>query len=289
MSDSGELVLVATPIGNVADLSPRAIETLSSADVICCEDTRHSGLLFARMGIERHRLISVHGHNEAERAREVVSLLSEGKRVALVTDAGMPAISDPGARIVAAAHEAGARVSVVPGASAAVSAVAVAGFSEPRWRFEGFVPRRPAERRARLAEIASSPVASVVYEAPKRVQQLISDLAELCGPDRQVVVCRELTKLHEEVWRGTLGEARDHWPASEARGEFAVVLDGLPTVAAQEPPADEALSELVEELVASGVTRRDAISQVAARLGVARRVVYAAGVRPPGGGGQGGL
>lgn len=266
-------MLVATPIGNVADLSPRAAHLLAQADVVCCEDTRHSGQLFARLGIRPQRLMSLHEHNESARGREIVGLIEAGLTVALVSDAGMPVISDPGARLVTLVHEAGLRVTAVPGPSAAVTAVALAGFGGDRFSFEGFVPKKGAERAARLAEIAASPVPSVIYEAPGRVEALLSDLARLCGDERAVTVGRELTKLHEEVWRGGIGEAVRKWPSEEARGEFVIVLEG-----ATEPqsvvPSPLELAEAVSRLTAAGSTRRDAVAEVAERSGISRRAVY---------------
>ncbi len=270
---AGRLVLVATPIGNVRDLSPRAADVLRSADVVCCEDTRHSGRLFSRLGITTKRLLSLHGHNEAQRTEEVLRLLEDGLTVALVTDAGTPAVSDPGARVVAAAHEAGAVVSIVPGPSAAVAAVAVAGLSAERWCFEGFLPRKGAERTARLAAIAAAPQAVVIYEAPGRVDALVADLASACGGDRLVAVCRELTKLHEQLWRGPLSLAAGLWPADSARGEFVLVLDAARAPAPAEVSPGE-LAAAVERLMASGLTRRDAVAEAAERAGIARREVY---------------
>ncbi|MGO9559657.1 MAG: 16S rRNA (cytidine(1402)-2'-O)-methyltransferase [Acidimicrobiales bacterium] len=287
MSERGELVLVATPIGNVGDLSPRAVEALSSADVVYCEDTRHSGQLFARLGIRPARLASLHEHNEAERVREVLALLDDGKKVALVTDAGTPTISDPGRRVVAAVHAAGGRVSPIPGPSACVAAMAVSGLGDGRWRFEGFLPRKGRERRARLAEVVAATVPSVIYEAPSRVEALLSELQGLCDEIRPVVVCRELTKLHEEVWSGPLGASPHRWPATTARGEFVIVLDGA-EVADRVVPSPTELAEAVAELVVAGSTRRDAVAEVADRVGIARREVYdavgpKAGGRPAGG------
>lgn len=271
----GELVLVATPIGNAGDLSPRAAETLGSADVVCCEDTRHTGRLLSRLGVTAQRLVSVHEHNEQARASAVVEWLAAGMTVALVTDAGLPGISDPGARIVAAAHAAGQKVSVVPGPSAAVAAVAVAGLRDGRFRFEGFLSRKAGERRTQLGEIVASPIAVVVYEAPSRVERLLGDLAEVCGGDRVIVVCRELTKLHEEVWHGPLTDAVGRWPSASAKGEFVIVIGGAPPPLAA--PVEEAdLAARVARLVAAGDSRRDAVDAVAVELGLARKVVYAA-------------
>ena len=266
-------MLVATPIGNVGDLSPRAVEALGSADVVYCEDTRHSGQLFARLGIRPARLASLHEHNEAERVREVLALLAEGQTVALVTDAGTPAISDPGSRLVAAVHEAGGRVSPVPGPSACIAAMGVSGLGDGRWRFEGFLPRKGRERRARLAEVVSATVPSVIYEAPSRVEALLSELETLCDEKRSVVVCRELTKLHEEVWRGAIGGSSQRWPAQSARGEFVIVLDGARLLDRVVQPKAE-LGEAVQGQVAAGSTRRDAVAEVALRAGISRREVY---------------
>lgn len=284
MSGGGELVLVATPIGNLSDLSPRAAEVLGRADVLCCEDTRHTGQLLSRLGIAHGRLVSLHGHNEAARAEWVAGLVAEGKTVCLVSDAGMPAISDPGARAVDAVRRAGGRVLAVPGPSAAVTAVALAGFAEGRFLFEGFLPRTGRARRERLAAIAAASHLTVCYEAPGRIGALLADLAAAAGGDRQVLVARELTKLHEESWRGSLAEAAARFAEERARGEFVLVVDAAP--AGGDGPVDPAaLGREVAELVAAGSTRRDAVDEVAARHGRSRREVYAAatGEGRPGG------
>lgn len=284
----GELVLVATPIGNISDVSARAVETLQRADVVCCEDTRHSGQLLARLGVRATRLLSLHEHNEQERVREVLSLLGEGKMVAVVTDAGMPAVSDPGTRVVAAAHQGGYRVSAVPGPSAAIVAVAVSGFGTGgRFCFEGFCPRKGRERHERIAEMAASKVPVVAYEAPGRVLALLGDLAAACGPQRLVTICRELTKLHEEVWRGTLEEALAHF-SDRVRGEFVIVLDATSPGERQVPTPAE-LREMVAGLVSGGQSRRDAVAETAERTGLARRQVYDALGREPTGPHTGGL
>jgi 16S rRNA (cytidine1402-2'-O)-methyltransferase len=279
----GELVLVSTPIGNLGDLSPRAAATLSAADVVCCEDTRHTGTMLKRLGITTRRMLSLHAHNEASRLPMLLEELISGHLVALVSDAGTPAVSDPGERLVAAAAEAGVRVSVIPGPSAVLAAIVVSGMGIGRWRFEGFLPRKGGERRVRLADVASSPCPSICYESPQRLAATLADLVQACGPERRVAVCRELTKLHEEVRRSTLAEAVSHFAVTVPRGEFVLVVDGQ---AADAPPLDvpssHDLAEAVSERVASGASRRDAVREVAGRLGVARSTVYEAAIRPAG-------
>ncbi|MDA8034797.1 MAG: 16S rRNA (cytidine(1402)-2'-O)-methyltransferase [Actinomycetota bacterium] len=271
---AGRLVLVATPIGNLGDLSPRAAETLAEADVVACEDTRHTGRLLQLAGIRARRLVSLHSHNEAARTGELVAALAGGATVAVVSDAGTPVVSDPGARLVRAAVEAGVTVSAVPGASAVLAAVVVSGLDTSRWRFDGFLPRKGAERRARLAEMAVSPVPTVCFEAPTRLSATLAELAEACGPGRRVAVARELTKLHEEVWRGSLGEAAAVAAGVAARGEHVVVVDGAPLAAG---PADGGeLAELVGRLRAAGLSARDTATAAATVLGVGHREAYAA-------------
>jgi 16S rRNA (cytidine1402-2'-O)-methyltransferase len=278
---TGELVVVSTPIGNLGDLSPRAAATLSQADIVCAEDTRHTGLALKRLGIDARRLLSLHAHNERDRIPGLISELLAGARVALVSDAGTPSVSDPGDALVAAAIDAGVRVTAVPGPSAVLAAVAVAGMGGERWAFEGFLPRKGRERRERLSLIARAPAPSVMFESPRRVVATLADLEEVCGPGRTVAVCRELTKLHEEVRRSSLAEAVEHFSTTEPRGEFVLVIAGRPSAeAAAERPAPDELRLEVESLVAAGSTRRDAIAEVAERSGVPKRQVYDAAVRP---------
>ena len=203
------LVLVATPIGNLEDLSPRAVRVLGAADVVVCEDTRRTGRLLQAAGVSARRLLAVHEHNEAQQVPAVVELLRTGSVVAVVTDAGMPGVSDPGERLVRAAVDAGIEVQVVPGPSAAVSAVVVSGLPADRWVFEGFLPRSGSGRTERLAALSGERRTVVLYEAPHRVARTLGDLVGACGGERRVALCRELTKLHEEVWRGTLSAAAD--------------------------------------------------------------------------------
>ncbi|MDQ1396175.1 MAG: rRNA (cytidine1402-2-O)-methyltransferase, partial [Acidimicrobiaceae bacterium] len=226
---TGRLTLVATPIGNLGDLSPRAVAALRDADVIACEDTRHTRKLLTYAGVPAgNRLIAVHDQNEAASVRRVLGLLDDDRVVAVVTDAGTPGISDPGERLVRAAAAAGHLVEAVPGPSAAVTALVVSGLPTSRFSFEGFLPRKGHERSVRMAEIAADRRTVVLYESPRRVRTTLADLAGACGDLRRVAVCRELTKLHEEVWRGTLAAAVAHLDASEPRGEYVVVVDGAP-------------------------------------------------------------
>jgi 16S rRNA (cytidine1402-2'-O)-methyltransferase len=269
----GELVVIATPIGNVGDLSPRAAARIQDADVVCCEDTRHTGQMLARLGLRASRLLSVHAHNERERVPEVLDLLANGAHVALVSDAGTPTISDPGEVLITAAIASGHKVTAVPGPSAALTALVVAGLGTARWRFEGFLPRRGPQRAARLGEVAAAPHPSVIYEAPQRVGATLQDLAEACGPDRGVAVCRELTKRFEETWHGTLAEACERAFRTPARGEHVLVVAGAPSHK-QPLPSEEEVQSAVESRMSAGVSRRQAANEVAADLGVSKRFAY---------------
>ena len=270
------LVLVGTPIGNLADLSPRAVEALRAADAICCEDTRRTGRLLQHAGVPHRPLVVVNDHTEDAATGGVLARLAAGERVAVVTDAGMPGISDPGERLVRAAVAAGHPVEVVPGPSAAVTALVVSGLPAGRFVFEGFLPRKGSGRSARLAEVAAERRTVVLYEAPHRLARSLSDLLGVCGPDRLVAVGRELTKLHEELWRGTLAEAAEWVAAHPPRGEIVVVLDG-----AEPPPAASAddVAAAVQQRLDAGDTPRDAAAAVAAALGVPKRTAYDAATR----------
>ena len=203
---SGRLVLVGTPIGNLGDLTPRAVEALAAADLVCCEDTRRTGRLLQHAGIRAAALRVVNDHTEEAAVADVVSRLQRGEVVAVVSDAGMPGISDPGERLAAAAIEADVAVEVVPGPSAAITGLVASGLPAGRFVFEGFLPRKGSGRTARLAELAGERRTVVLYEAPHRVARTLADLVDVCGADRRVVLARELTKLYEEVRRGTLDQ-----------------------------------------------------------------------------------
>jgi 16S rRNA (cytidine1402-2'-O)-methyltransferase len=269
---AGVLVLVGTPIGNLGDLSARALETLAGADVIACEDTRRTHALLTHAGIPAAgRLRSVPAHDESARAAEIAALVVGGSRVAFVTDAGMPGISDPGGYVVRACLVAGAAVEVVPGPDAVATALVLSGLPGDRFVFEGFLPRKGRARGERLAAIAVEPRTVVLYESPRRVLGTLGDLAATAGADRPMALARELTKLHEEVRRGSIAEVLAALGGVEPRGECVIVLGGAPPVAAaSEADVDAALrSEL-----AAGASTRDAADAVSARLGVARRMAY---------------
>ena len=267
------LVLVATPIGNMGDLAPRAVEELSTADVIACEDTRRTSRLLALAGISGRELLAINEHTEAEAAPSLVARIRSGARVAYVTDAGTPGVADPGERLVRAAADAGCAVTIVPGPSAPLAAAAVSGLTSGRFVYEGFLPRRGAARSARLAELAASERAVVLLEAPHRCERTAVDLAGSFGPQRRAVAVRELTKLHEEIWRGTLAELSD-WAASGIRGELVLVIEGAPPPT---PPTDADIAEALaaERAASPEASVRDLTSAVAAALGVSRRRVYA--------------
>lgn len=271
----GTLHLVATPIGNLGDLSPRAIEVIASAELVCCEDTRRSGKLLQHAGIRAKRLAICNDHTEVSRIPEVIDTLAAGGHVVVISDAGTPGVSDPGERLVRAVLDAGHPVSAVPGPAAAVMALVISGLPTSRYVFEGFLPRSGADRTHRLADISTERRTIVLYEAPHRIERTVRDLLEVCGPDRRVAVARELTKLHEEVVRGTLGDIA----LGEPRGEYVVVLDGAP--APDAPDDDTVRAELRLELE-RGSSTRDAAATVARRSGVPKREVYALaiGLRP---------
>ena len=267
----GMLSLVATPIGNLGDISQRAIDELKKADVICCEDTRHSGKLLAHFGVSSKKLIVINEHTEYEAREEIVAMVSSGSCVALITDAGTPGISDPGERLVVAVVNAGGKVSAIPGPSALTMALVVSGLPTSRFVFEGFLPRSGAERTERLAMATTESRTIIYYEAPHRLAKTLSDLTTACGAMRRVVLARELTKLHEEIWRGTLQEANMLVGANEPRGEYVIILEPAKPPA---PPTEEELIAAIRAEIAKGVSRKDSASRVSARFGVAKRTVY---------------
>jgi 16S rRNA (cytidine1402-2'-O)-methyltransferase len=267
----GTLYVVATPIGNLQDLSPRAASVLRSVDVVASEDTRRTGTLLAHAGA-RPRLLSFHAHSGPRRTTALLEILAEGRDVALVTDAGTPAVSDPGSDLVAAARAAGSSVVGVPGPSAVTTALSASGLTADRYLFLGFVPRKGAERRRVLARAADEEWTVVLFEAPGRVAALLRDLAAL-APGRQAVVARELTKIHEEFRTGTVEELGDYYSITEPKGEVTVLLAG--TGVPPEPPdrSDEARA-LARSLLAEGSTRREATRRLVSELGLPRNEAY---------------
>jgi 16S rRNA (cytidine1402-2'-O)-methyltransferase len=271
VTDGGRLVLVGTPIGNLGDLSRRAARVLGEADLVCCEDTRRTGRLLDLSDVRPRRLMAVNDHTEARAVREVLRRLELDETVAVVTDAGMPGISDPGERLVRAAAAADHTVEVVPGPTAALSALVVSGLPTGRFVFEGFLPRRGSGRTERLAALADERRTIVLYEAPHRLARTLADLRDALGGDRPVAVARELTKLHEEVWRGNLAEAAAHAEDRPPIGEHVLVVGGAP---APVDAADDEVEAALREELGRGLRTRDAAARVAADLGVPKRRAY---------------
>ena len=267
---TGTLFLVGTPIGNLGDLAPRAIATLAGVDVIAAEDTRRTGRLLAHLQLLDRPLISFFEGNERERTEEVLRRLRDGASVALVTDGGMPTISDPGFRLVRACAGEGIDVRVVPGPSAAVAALAISGLPTDRFVFEGFLPRKAGERRKRLASLSADPRTIVCFESPKRVRAMLAEALGALG-DRPAAVARELTKLHEEVLRGRLSELPDALDAATLKGEIVVVIGGADQAAALD--VDELVAE-ARVLVGEGTRARDAAKSVATRHGASANEIY---------------
>jgi 16S rRNA (cytidine1402-2'-O)-methyltransferase len=269
---AGILYVVATPIGNLEDITHRAARILGEVDLVAAEDTRRSGQLLRHLGIEPRRMVSFFEGNEAARSEELIGELRAGARVALVSDAGTPGISDPGQRLVARARELGARVEVVPGPSAAVTALVASGLPSDRFLFVGFPPRKAGERRELFARLRSEPATLIFYEAPDRVGETLADLAAALGDERLVAVARELTKLHEEVVRGPLGALAADFSASPRRGEHTLVVAGFDEASA--PPPEVDLESAVRALLAQGLGPKDVAARVAAQTGLARRRIY---------------
>jgi 16S rRNA (cytidine1402-2'-O)-methyltransferase len=267
MTSAGRLVVCPTPIGNLEDVTLRVLRALREADVIACEDTRHTRKLLERHEIRGKPLVSYHEHNERRRARELVERIAGGEMVALVSDAGTPGVSDPGEVVVGACLEAGLRVEVLPGPSAAVTALVASGLPEARWRFTGFLPRRAGELRRELEAAGGETL--VAYESPRRLGATLRVLAEL-DPERPVAVCRELTKVHEEVVRGSAAELAERF-AEGTRGEVVLVVGAA---AAEDASDVGAAREAVERLVEAGAKRRAAASVVASLTGVPANTLY---------------
>jgi len=267
----GQLVIVATPLGNLGDISRRALELLRSADVIYCEDTRRSSTLFSAHSIAVNgRLRALHEHNEASLCDQVVAQVASGQIVVVISDAGTPGISDPGARVVAAVAAAGLVVTTAPGPSAVVAALTISGLPTERFAMEGFMPRKAGEREALYVQWLHEPRTIVFYESPQRLAATLNEMVEAFG-SRRIGVAREITKLHEEVLRGTVAEIAELVSDREVLGEIVVVLEGNPEV---EVVDDELIRAALRDQVDEGASTRDAVSYVAESLGVAHRIVY---------------
>jgi len=268
---SGRLVLVGTPIGNLGDLSPRALEALSQAAVVACEDTRRTGRLLSHFGISSPTYIVVNEHTEGDAAERVIGHVQRGDVVVLVSDAGMPGVSDPGEFLVSRAIAAGVTVEVVPGPSAVLHALVASGLTTSRFVFEGFLPRKGSGRALRLRELSQERRTAILFEAPHRLQKTLNDLADVCGDERRIVLARELTKLHEEIWRGTVSGAIERCAEVDPRGEYVLVLEGAPPAG---EPTEEEIREAVELALSRGLSKKDAAAEVAEAFAVARNRVY---------------
>lgn len=269
----GTVYLVATPIGNLADISKRALETLEAVDYVACEDTRHTGKLLHHFGIKK-RLISYHEHNEQARAEEFAEILMQGKSIAVVSDAGTPAICDPALRVVQKAHEIGAKVVSIPGAVAFVNALVVSGLPTDSIFFGGFLPSKKTDRRKRLAEAAAIPATIIFYETPHRLAKSLTDCLEVLG-NRKAAVVREITKLHEETVLGDLKELAGKFSASEVRGEIVLVIDREEIADSNLQIADsQSIVERVAELENEGVDRKIALKKAAKEFGLSRSEAY---------------
>jgi 16S rRNA (cytidine1402-2'-O)-methyltransferase len=273
----GTLYVVATPIGNLGDITERAVSTLRSVAVVAAEDTRVTRRLWGRFGIQTP-LTSFHARSDERRAQELLGRLRGGEDIALVSDAGTPLVSDPGGELVSAWADEGGTVVPIPGPSAVLAALMASGIPAPRWAFEGFLPRKGSERRERVTRIATDDRASVLFEAPGRTAGTLEDLAQACGPDRAGALCRELTKLHEQIRRGTLAALADGARADPPRGEVTIVVAGLTDASAAAEvtrPVDVVEGRRrVAALVAAGHARTDAARLVARETGLARRDLF---------------
>ena len=273
MLEKGALYVVGTPIGNLGDFSPRARETLAEADFIAAEDTRVTRGLLARFDIHKP-LLSYFEHNKLSRGETILARLRAGETCALVSDAGMPAVSDPGETLIAACAREGLPVYVVPGPTAAISALAVSGLPTGRFTFEGFLSMNKRGRREHLAQVEGEARTMIFYEAPHKLRRTLGDLEKLFGPERKIAVVRELTKIHEEVWRTTLGEAAARYREQEPRGEYVLVVAGAERPVKEEPYSLEEAVELAQELLEAGDSPSEAAKQAAQASGLRKAAIY---------------
>lgn len=275
MLEKGALYVVGTPIGNLGDFSPRARETLEQADFIAAEDTRVTRGLLSHFDLHKP-LLSYFEHNKLSRGETILARLQAGETCALVSDAGMPAVSDPGETLIAACAQEGIPVYVVPGPTAAISALAVSGLPTGRFTFEGFLSMNKRSRREHLRQVEAETRTMIFYEAPHKLRRTLGDFEKLFGPERKIAVVRELTKLHEEVWRTTLGEAAAHYREQEPRGEYVLVLAGAEKPAEEEPYSLGEAVDLARELMEDGLSPSEAARQAAKTSGLRKAGIYKA-------------
>ncbi|MCC5651739.1 16S rRNA (cytidine(1402)-2'-O)-methyltransferase [Nostoc sp. XA013] len=267
----GTLYVVGTPIGNLEDITFRAVRILQTVDIIAAEDTRHTGKLLQHFQVKTPQ-VSYHEHNRTSRIPELLEHLINNKAIALVSDAGMPGISDPGYELVKACIEAGISVVPIPGASAAITALSAAGLPTDRFVFEGFLPAKSQQRQEHLESLQTESRTLIFYESPHRLRDTLQDLAEVWGSDRQIVLGRELTKLYEEFWRGTIAEAIAHYSQREPQGEYTLVVAGIP--ASQPQLTEEELKAELKQLISQGISRSQASRQLAKFTSLPRRQLY---------------
>ncbi|RCJ22156.1 rRNA (cytidine-2'-O-)-methyltransferase [Nostoc sp. ATCC 43529] len=265
------LYVVGTPIGNLEDMTFRAVRILQTVDIIAAEDTRHTGKLLQHFEIKTPQ-VSYHEHNRTSRIPELLQYLANDKAIALVSDAGMPGISDPGYELIEACIEAGISVVPIPGASAAITALSAAGLPTDRFVFEGFLPAKSQQRREHLEFLQTESRTLIIYESPHRLQDTLQDLAEILGSDRQIVLGRELTKLYEEFWRGTIAEAIAHYNQRQPQGEYTLVVAGVPP--SQPQLTEEELKAELKQLISQGISRSQASRQLAKVTSLSRRQLY---------------
>ncbi len=281
-SPRGLIMLAATPVGNAGDASARLVDALATSDVIAAEDTRRLRALLSRLDVEpRGQIVSFYEGNESARVPELIARAAAGARVLVVTDAGMPSISDPGFRLVREAHESDVDITCLPGPSAALAALVLSGLPVARFAFEGFLPRKDGDRRRRLASLATEDRTMVFFEAPHRLDASVRDMADAFGMDRRAAVCRELTKTYEEVKRDSLGELA-RWAEGEVRGEITIVVAGASDDERRDASGlgdDEAIAAAVRKRMESGLSRKEATAEVADRAGLSKRYVYDVSLR----------
>jgi len=267
----GTLYIVGTPIGNLEDMTFRAVRILQNVDLIAAEDTRHTGKLLQHFQVKTPQ-ISYHDHNRFQRLAELLEKLHQGNTIALVTDAGMPGISDPGYELVKACAEANINIIPIPGVSASITGLSVSGLPTDRFIFEGFLPNKAKERQAKLEEFTRESRTIILYEAPHRVRQTLQDFVESFGSEREIVLARELTKIHEEIWRGTLGDALLYYNEKEPKGEYTIILGGvaeIPLIL-----SEDAIKAELQELLKQGLTRSEATRQLSQQTSLPRRQLY---------------